>query len=373
MITPAPAWRNRRADREGFLQTMADIVFAGVSKRFGASLALDALSLTLPNRALTCLLGPSGCGKTTTLRLLAGFMTPDAGEIRIGGKVMSSAGAAIAPERRDMSMIFQSYALWPHRTIAQNVGYGLLQRGMPKAEIATRVGEALALVQLSHVAGRYPGELSGGQQQRVALARAVVVRPQTLLLDEPLSNLDANLREEMRAEIRRLHDLYGLTTVYVTHDQTEAMTTSDQIALLNGGRIEQVGSPEDIYIRPATIFAARFIGNANILAATKLDAHSVRIGDVALTCGSGDVAAATAVAIRPHQVVLGAASSGPAPANTFEVVVLRQSYTGMARDYRVRLAWGEEMSVTAPAEHRFDSGSVVWAHLPAAHCRALAA
>ncbi len=351
---------------------MAEIVFAGVTKRFGTSLGLDALSLTIPDRALTCLLGPSGCGKTTTLRLLAGFMTPDAGDIRIGGKLMSSAGASVAPERRDMSMIFQSYALWPHRTIAQNVGYGLLQRGMRTAEIASRVSEALALVQLSHVASRYPGELSGGQQQRVALARAVVVRPQTLLLDEPLSNLDANLREEMRAEIRRLHDLYGLTTVYVTHDQTEAMTTADQIALLNGGRVEQIGTPEDIYVRPASIFAARFIGNANILAATPLDLHNVRVGDLALSCGSGDAVSATAVAIRPHQVRLQPDMSGPLPANTLRVNVLRQSYTGMAREYRVRTAWGEEMNITAPDDQRFEFGSLVLATLPAAHCRALA-
>ena len=186
---------------------------------------------------------PSGCGKTTTLRLVAGFMEPTAGTVHVGGRELSRPGNALPPERRGMSMIFQSYALWPHMTIFENVAYGLALRKFDKAEIAKRVAKMLGAVKLEHLAERYPGELSGGQQQRVALARALVVEPEILLLDEPLSNLDAALREEMRFEVRRLHDEFRYTTVYVTHDQAEAMTAADLIVVMNQGRIEQAGSP----------------------------------------------------------------------------------------------------------------------------------
>ncbi len=347
---------------------MAEITFDRLTKRFGQSMALDALSLVIPDGSLTCLLGPSGCGKTTTLRLLAGFMTPDDGEIRVGGRTVSSARSTVSPDKRDMSMIFQSYALWPHRTIAENVGYGLKQRRVPAPEIAQRVREALALVQLETAANRYPGELSGGQQQRVALARAVVVKPETLLLDEPLSNLDANLREEMRAEIRRLHDLYRFTTVYVTHDQTEAMKTADQVALLNGGRIAQFGTPEDIYKRPADSFVARFIGGANILKAQGLDSATVRIGDVAIACGSGDAAKATVLAIRPHLVTLGREAGA---ANSLPVRVVQHAYVGAFREYVVETGWGEQLTVTTPETQIFAIGDKVTATLPPGDCRAL--
>ena len=199
-----------------------------------------------------CLLGPSGCGKTTTLRLMAGFLEPTDGEIHVGDRLVSSKARTLPPEQRKMSMIFQSYALWPHMTVAENIVYGLRLRKIDRDTIDKKLKAILGTTKLEALAGRYPGELSGGQQQRVALARALIVEPETLLLDEPLSNLDANLREEMRFEIRRLHDEYRYTTVYVTHDQSEAMTTADLIAVMNGGKIDQLGTPGG-YLRPAAI------------------------------------------------------------------------------------------------------------------------
>ncbi len=255
---------------------MASVELRNLTKRYDAVAVVDDVSLRIDHGLLVCLLGPSGCGKTTTLRLIAGFVEPSAGEIAVGDRVVSSPARTLPPEARKMSMIFQSYALWPHMTVAENVAYGLTLRKLPRAEIAAKVAGILATTKLAGLASRYPGELSGGQQQRVALARALVVEPETLLLDEPLSNLDANLREEMRFEVRRLHDEYRYTTVYVTHDQSEAMTTADLIAVMNGGRIEQLGPPEEIYARPRSEFVARFIGASNILKGKALDAGMSR-------------------------------------------------------------------------------------------------
>ncbi len=250
---------------------MASVELKGLSKHYGNAVAVDGVSLRVEHGQLVCLLGPSGCGKTTTLRLIAGFIEPSAGEIVVGGKVLSSPARTVPPEGRNMSMIFQSYALWPHMTVAENVAYGLKIRKLDKATIEAKLKAILSTARLEALADRYPGELSGGQQQRVSLARALVVEPETLLLDEPLSNLDANLREEMRFEIRRLHDRYRYTTVYVTHDQSEAMTTADLIAVMNHGKVEQLAPPEEIYSRPRSEFVARFIGGANILRGSALD------------------------------------------------------------------------------------------------------
>jgi len=215
---------------------VASVELRGLTKRFGSSTAVDDISLTVDHGKLVCLLGPSGCGKTTTLRLIAGFLEPSDGEIRVGDRLVSSKAKTLPPEKRNMSMIFQSYALWPHMTVAENIIYGLRLRKHDRETIAKKLAAILMMTKLEPLAQRYPGELSGGQQQRVALARALIVEPETLLLDEPLSNLDANLREEMRFEIRRLHDEYRYTTVYVTHDQSEAMTTADLIAVMNAGQ-----------------------------------------------------------------------------------------------------------------------------------------
>ena len=213
---------------------MSSVELRGLTKRFGSQTVLDRVSLTVPHGQLICLLGPSGCGKTTALRLIAGFMEPTEGEIAIGERVVSSPARTLPPEQRNVSMVFQSYALWPHMTVAQNIAYGLELRKLDRAAIAGKVAAILATARLDALAERYPAELSGGQQQRVSLARALIVEPDTLLLDEPLSNLDANLREEMRFEVRRLHDTYRYTTVYVTHDQSEAMTTADLIHVSQG-------------------------------------------------------------------------------------------------------------------------------------------
>src|SRR5712671_7300156 len=287
---------------------MASVELRGLTKRYGALAVVDDVSLTIAHGSLVCLLGPSGCGKTTTLRLIAGFVEPSAGEIHVGEKVVSSPARTVPPERRNMSMIFQSYALWPHMTVAENVAYGLKLRKMDKETIAQKLNSILSTTHLDHLAERYPGELSGGQQQRVALARALVVEPETLLLDEPLSNLDANLREEMRFEVRRLHDAYRYTTVYVTHDQSEAMTTADLICVMNLGKIEQSGTPEEIYDRPRSEFVARFIGSSNVVTGKGLPDGRVEFAGVALRVTGEKVTAGkpTPVSIRPHDIVLSA-------------------------------------------------------------------
>src|SRR5277367_2990606 len=247
---------------------MTKLALIGLGKSFGPVPAVVDVDLALRQGEFVSLLGPSGCGKTTTLRMIAGFMKPTTGSIEMNGVALSSTDYVVAPEKRGMSMIFQSYAIWPNMTVGQNVAFGLQLRKLGKAEIHERVERILDVVRLKHLKDRYPAELSGGQQQRVALARAIVIEPEVLLLDEPLSNLDANLREEMRGEIRRLHDAFHITTVYVTHDQAEAMVTSDRIVVMNHGRIEQTDDPVTLYNHPKTRFVAGFIGRTNFLDGT---------------------------------------------------------------------------------------------------------
>ena len=351
---------------------MASVELKGLGKRYGAAVAVDNVSLRVEHGQLVCLLGPSGCGKTTTLRLIAGFIEPSAGEIVVGDKVLSSAGRAVPPEGRNMSMIFQSYALWPHMTVAENVAYGLRIRKMDKATIEAKLKAILSTARLEALAERYPGELSGGQQQRVSLARALVVEPETLLLDEPLSNLDANLREEMRFEVRRLHDKYRYTTVYVTHDQAEAMTTADRIAVMNLGRIEQLGSPQEIYDTPRSVFVARFIGGSNILSGRALDADRIEVaGGVLRTTGRKLTSGETVpMSVRQHDIeILGAQ---PAGENVLAATIARQVFLGSARDYAVALKDKSELRVTAPAHQDIAPGREVWLRLPVDRCRALA-
>ncbi len=243
---------------------MIGIQIQKLTKRFGSTVALLELDLEIAPGELFFLLGPSGCGKTTLLRSLAGFCLPDAGSIRFGGEDVTR----LAPHRRRIALVFQNYALWPHLTVAENVAFGLREQHVPKPEIAGRVADALAVMRLEALAGRRPTELSGGQQQRVALARALVVRPRCLLLDEPLSNLDAGLRLEMRAEIRRVCREFRLTAVYVTHDQKEALAIADRMAILDGGRVRQVGTPREVYRRPVSRAVAAFIGETNFISGT---------------------------------------------------------------------------------------------------------
>jgi iron(III) transport system ATP-binding protein len=238
-----------------------NINLKGLVKRFGTLEAVSRISLEIKDGELFTLLGPSGCGKTTLLRLIGGFHRPDAGEIFFGQKEVSP----IPPYGRNIGMVFQNYALWPHMTIFDNIAYGLKLRKFPKGEISAKVLYALRLVNLSGLEKRYPGQLSGGQQQRVALARALVLNPDVLLLDEPLSNLDAKIRVQVRAEIRKLQKDLGITTIYVTHDQEEALTLSDRIAVIDHGKLQQVGSPRDLYARPESLFVADFIGINNLI------------------------------------------------------------------------------------------------------------
>jgi iron(III) transport system ATP-binding protein len=272
-----------------------------------------------------------------------------------------------------MSMIFQSYALWPHMTVADNVAYGLTLRKLRRDEIAKKVSAILATTKLADLAARYPGELSGGQQQRVALARALIVDPETLLLDEPLSNLDANLREEMRFEVRRLHDEYRYTTVYVTHDQSEAMTTADLIAVMNAGRIEQFGPPEDIYARPRSEFVARFIGSSNIVKGEALDDSHVTVAGVPIACtGTGLKAGRdAAISIRQHEIHIDRLEPEGERQNVLPAVVARNVFLGHSRDYMVEIRDGTQLRVVTSPEENIAPGSEVWLRLPAQRCQVL--
>ena len=271
-----------------------------------------------------------------------------------------------------MSMIFQSYALWPHMTVAENIVYGLKLRKLDRDTIAKKLDAILATTRLAPLAERYPGELSGGQQQRVALARALIVEPETLLLDEPLSNLDANLREEMRFEVRRLHDAYRYTTVYVTHDQSEAMTTADLIAVMNAGKIEQAGSPEDIYDRPQSEFVARFIGSSNVVKGKAQDDTRIGFAGTVLRCVGATLKAGAeaAASIRPHDIRISVERPQQAE-NVVPAIVTRQVFLGGSRDYMVETKDGTQLRVLTTAAESIAQGSAVWLHLPPDRCRAL--
>jgi len=337
---------------------------------------VEGLHLQVKPGELVALLGPSGCGKTTTLRLMAGFLRPDAGEIWVGDRCLSSPTTVVPPERRRMAMIFQSYALWPHMTVAQNVAYGLrFKKGMSNANRERRVKEILKVVQLSGFESRYPGELSGGQQQRVAVARALVVEPEILLLDEPLSNLDANLREEMRFEIRRLHEAFGITTLYVTHDQGEAMVISDRIAVLHKGRAVQMGTAEDLFEQPRTRFVAEFIGKTNLVDGVVAEPGVVTRGRLRLRIASADLKPGTAVAIsiRPHQIEMVADYQARTLAghnlNLLRGTVQRVSYLGDAADYQVQVEGSDViLRVATPPSLRLRPGNGVSLAVPLTAC-----
>jgi iron(III) transport system ATP-binding protein len=358
---------------------MPGITLRGLAKRYGDFAAVDDLSLDVRAGELVALLGPSGCGKTTTLRLVAGFLTPEAGEIRVGDRLLSSPAAVVPPERRRMAMIFQSYALWPHMTVAQNVGYGLRFKGdVARAERARRVSAMLKVVRLDGLEARYPGELSGGQQQRVAVARALVVEPEVLLLDEPLSNLDANLREEMRFEIRRLHEAFGITTLYVTHDQAEAMVISDRIAVLERGRVAQVGTADMLFHAPRTRFVAEFIGKTNVVEGTAVSADTVERGGLRLRVAGAGFASGrrVAVSIRPHLITLQAAATAPAGAgagNRAHGLVRRAAFLGDAVEYEVEVHGTDlVLRVAAPVSPRLAAGAAVALGIDPAACVPLA-
>jgi iron(III) transport system ATP-binding protein len=287
---------------------MAAIALEGLFKSYGATPVVRGLSLDVREGELVSLLGPSGCGKTTTLRMLAGLEHPDSGVIRIGGETVAGPGVRVPPEKRGLGMVFQSYAVWPHRSVEENVAYPLTLRRVAKAEVAARVKEALRWVRLEALGARRPHELSGGQLQRVALARALVSGPRVLLLDEPLSNLDAALREELRAEIAALRARLGTTMVFVTHDQGEALALSDRIAVMNQGVIEQVDAPERLYREPATPFVAGFVGGANVFPGeARAGAFHIAKGDTVFTLPPGMEAEAgpRTLVVRPEDLEVG--------------------------------------------------------------------
>ena len=312
---------------------------SGLTKRYGEFAAVDGLDLEVPKGELMAFLGPSGCGKTTSLRMIAGLVPATAGRIVVGGRDLTE----VPTHRRDMGLVFQSYALFPHMSVAKNVAFGLEMRGLPKDEIVTRVREAIGLVHLAGKEEQRPSQLSGGQQQRVALARALVIRPSILLLDEPLSNLDAKLRDEMRNEIRDIQRRLGITAIFVTHDQGEALTMCDKVAVMNAGRLEQAGTPVELYEHPRTAFVAGFVGRTNRLKAVARDG-AVDLAGQRLAAPAG-VSGPVDVMIRPHRVALGP-EGAPVEAGHHGVAgtVARAIFAGDILQYDVDVA-GQIVSV----------------------------
>jgi iron(III) transport system ATP-binding protein len=319
---------------------MAFIEIVGIDKTFGNFRALRDINLEIAEKEFVTLLGPSGCGKTTMLRTLAGFLRPERGTIHVAGRLMSSPESMVAPERRRMGMVFQNYAVWPHMSVYENVAFGLRIAKAEPRQIAERVDRVLAAVGLSGLERRHPGQLSGGQQQRVALARSLVVEPSILLLDEPLSNLDAKLRERMRVELKALQRRMGLTFIYVTHDQAEAMALSDRIVVFNQGAVQQIGAPREIYERPANLFVADFMGLVNLLPAMLIQhAHGigrVRIGahELRATVGreTGVGSGPVTLAIRPEAIRL---IDGMQGENRLAGTVTDATFLGNIVDYQI--------------------------------------
>lgn len=343
---------------------MSAIDIAGVSRLFGETTALAGVDLTIRDGEFFSLLGPSGCGKTTLLNIVAGFLAPTTGTVRIGGRDIT----ALPPYRRDIGMVFQNYALFPHLSVADNVAYGLSVRKRPAAESRRRVEEVLNLVKLNHLADRMPHQLSGGQQQRVAIARALAVEPQVLLLDEPLSNLDAKLRKEMQSELRSLQRRVGITTVLVTHDQEEALSLSDRIGILGAGHLQQIGSPLELYRRPANRFVAEFVGQANLLDATPsadgtaydVATHHVVAGTPLRLHTGASADTRALLMLRPErirvertgaQAAVGAAEGSgqhTGQPNRAHGILRDASYTGASLRLVVELRGGGDLIVQAP-------------------------
>jgi putative spermidine/putrescine transport system ATP-binding protein/spermidine/putrescine transport system ATP-binding protein len=345
-----------------------------ITRRFGnAVVAVDNIDLNVPEGAFVTLLGPSGCGKTTTLRMIAGLETPDAGEVRIKGRRVNE----VAIHKRNLGIVFQNYALFPHKSIFDNVAFGLKYRNVAKEEIKKRVTAALDIVRLPGVEARFPSQLSGGQQQRIALARALVIEPDVLLLDEPLSALDANLREEMRVELKNIQRRVGVATVFVTHDQGEALAMSDLVVVMNKGKIEQMGAPAEVYEHPQSEFVANFLGNANFLTATvaggDADAIQTRLADGALLKVAGGATRpvhagdTVKIVVRAEKVVLTAPQSAGLSARIVDV-----DYLGALARYELELAGGQRLRALSSLQEKVRAlGDSVGIAIDPEHCRIL--
>jgi iron(III) transport system ATP-binding protein len=353
---------------------MAGITIRGLSKSFGDNAEVAAvadLNLEIKDNSFVTLLGPSGCGKTTTLRLIAGYIVPDAGTIEVNGRALSSPGAVVPPEARGMGMVFQNYAIWPHKNVYENVVFGLKLRKVPAAEARKKVADTLALVNLAGLEQRYPNELSGGQQQRVALARSLVVEPDILLLDEPLSNLDAKLRERMRTELKELQRRTGITFVYVTHDQAEALALSDRIAVIQLGKLQQFGTPFEVYAHPANRMVADFMGLVNFVPgqvrAVRNGVSTIEIaGDLVIDVAALDGMSTgenVDVSIRPESIRLRApAAAGKAATITNHV------FLGNISEYYATLPSGQVLRVQTHPLERFEVGAEVAIEIDAKQC-----
>lgn len=355
---------------------MSSVSLRNIVKRFGDFTAVHQTDLEIAEGDFVTLLGPSGCGKTTNLRMIAGLLDPTEGEILIGGRRMND----VPIHKRNLGLVFQNYALFPHKSVADNVAFGLKYRDVPASEIAGKVQAALDLVQLPEVGARYPKELSGGQQQRIALARAIVVEPDVLLLDEPLSALDANLREDMRVELKRIQERIGVTTVFVTHDQSEALAMSDRIVVMSAGRVEQVGTPEEVYNTPASEFVASFLGASNILAGECLDAGAEGavldlplFGRVTVPAEkAGDLRPGPAkLVLRAEKLVLRPPGADLTGLIATEAVVETVDYQGQTVRYFVRVGDTQLQAINMIDGHPFAQGSTVTATFRPRDCAAL--
>jgi putative spermidine/putrescine transport system ATP-binding protein len=353
------------------------VTLSNISKTFGSFTAVEPMSLDVPEGQFVTLLGPSGCGKTTTLRMIAGLLDPSGGEITIKGRRVND----LPIHKRNLGIVFQNYALFPHKTIADNVGFGLRYRNVSKDDAARRVREALELVQLPHVGDRYPSALSGGQQQRIALARAIVIEPDVLLLDEPLSALDANLREDMRVELKRIQHRIGVTSIFVTHDQAEALAMSDQIVVMSDGRVEQVGPPEEVYNAPASEFVANFLGASNILPGQCIRREAGTVAVDTPLFGTVPVPAEKAPNVPgagPAKLVLRAeklqlvqtGQTDPDQMNT-EAVVETVDYQGQAVRYFVRAGDTQLQAINMIDTRPFAEGDTVSIQFKPRDCAAL--
>lgn len=353
-------------------QTAVDL--QGVVKRYGTFTAVHRTDLEIPEGSFLTLLGPSGCGKTTTLRMIAGLTSITEGEIQIKGRRVND----LPIHKRNLGIVFQNYALFPHKTVFENVAFGLKYRGVARDEAAKRVKDALELVQLPQMADRMPSQLSGGQQQRIALARAIVVQPDVLLLDEPLSALDANLREDMRIELKRIQDTLGITTVFVTHDQSEALAMSDQIVVMSAGHVEQVGTPEEVYNRPASEFVASFLGNSNIVAAsvTGVDGGVAKLevdglGPIlASVTGDQTVSAGQKVklSIRAEKLALSDTAEAGADATVLDARVTTVDYQGQVARYFLDAGGRQLQAINQIDEHPLSEGKQVSVRIRARDC-----